>query len=166
MLTVPIDAIHKAVAILGSEGISDGDVESGIASFADNKLVARRLIDCIPEAFGIVLASHVGRINLPSTFSARLKSGNWKSFEFAVEPVFDLSLRIAADMYHAGDRATFGNVAKRSSIIVALNNALNSGASIEGATLSGPALIGVPAETYEAKSKPLWQKLFRGSSQA
>ena len=166
MLTVTTDVIHKAVAILGNGGISDDVIESGIESFAENKLVARRLIDCIPEAFGIVLASHVGKINVPSMFSARLSNGNWKSFEFRVEPIFDLSLRIATDMYHTGDRSTFGNVAERSSIIGALNKALNAGASIEGATLSGPALMGVPAETYETKSNSLWEKLFRGSSQA
>jgi len=166
MLTVPIDAIHKAIAILGVEGISESEIESSIASFSGNKMTARRLIDCVPEAFGIVLASHVGKINLPSTFSARSNSGKWKSFEFKVEPIFGESLRIASDMYHSGDRSTFGNIAKRSSMIDVVNNALNAGESIDGATLSGPALIGIPAETYEAKSKSLWQKLFRGSSQA
>jgi hypothetical protein len=166
MLTVPIEAIHQAIAILGVEGISESEVESGIASFTGDTMVARRLIDCVPEAFGIVLASHVGKINLPSTFSARSNGGKWKSFEFKAEPIFVESLRIAIDMYHSGDRSTFGNIAKRSSMIDVVNKALNAGESIDGATLSSPALIGISAETYEAKSKSLWQKFFRGSSQA
>jgi hypothetical protein len=164
MLTAPIETIHKAIAILGSEGLSASEVEAGIASFAESQALARRLIDCVPEAFGIVLASHIGKMNLPSTFSARSKGGQWKSFDFKVEPIFVESLRIATDMYHSGDRSTFGNVAKRSSIIDVVNKALNAGEPIDDATLSGPALIGVPAETYEAKS--LWQKVFRRWSQA
>jgi hypothetical protein len=93
-------------------------------------------------------------------------SGEWKHFELKVEPIFVESLRIATDMYHSGDRPTFGNVARRSSMIDGVNNALNAGESIDGATLSGPALIGIPAEVYEPKSKSLWQRFLRGSPQA
>jgi hypothetical protein len=166
MLTVQTEAIHKAIAILGVEGISESGVESDIASFAEDKMVARRLIDWIPEAFGIVLASHIGKINLPNTFSARSHSGEWKHFEFKAEPIFAESLRIAADMYHSGNRPTFATIAKRSSMLDVINNALNAGESIDGATLSGPALIGIPAEVYETKSKSLWQRLLRSSSRA
>ena len=166
MLTVPTEAIRKAIAVLGIEGTPEGTVESDIASLAGDKMVARRLIDWIPEAFGIVLASHVGKINLPTTFSAQSHGGEWKHFEFKVEPIFVESLRIATDMYHSGDRPTFGNIAKRSSMVDVVNNALNAGESIDGATLSGPALIGIPAEVYEARSKSLWQRFLRGSSQA
>jgi hypothetical protein len=166
MLTVPTEAIHKAIALLGVEGVSESEVESGIASFAGDKMVARRLIDWVPEAFGIVLASHIGKINLPATFSARSHNGEWKHFEFKVEPIFIESLRIATDVYHSGDRSIFGNIAKRSSMIDVVNKALNAGDSIDGATLSGPALVGIPAEVYEGKSKSPWQRFLRGSSQA
>ena len=166
MLTVPTNTIHKAIAALGVESTSDDEIDSDIAAFAEDKMVARRLIDWIPEAFGIVLASHIGKINLPTTFSARSRGGKWKTFEFKVEPIFAESLLIATDMYHLGDRSTFGNVAKRSSMIEVVNKALNAGESLDGATLSGPALIGIPAEVYEAKSKSFWQKFLRGASQA
>jgi hypothetical protein len=166
MLIVPTEAIHKTIAVLGVEGISENEVESTVASFAGDKMIARRLIDWIPEAFGIVLASHIGKINLPTTFSAQSHNGEWKHFEFKVEPIFVESLRIATDMYHSGDRPTFGNVAKRSSMVDVVNNALNAGESIDGATLSGPALVGIPAEVYEVKSKSPWQRFLRGLSQA
>jgi len=63
--------------------------------------------------------------------------------------MFHAALRLATDMYHAGPRSTFGNVALRSSMVSAINQALNEGVSFEGGTLSGPALIATPAEIYE-----------------
>jgi hypothetical protein len=166
MLAVPTEAIHKAIAVLGVEGIAESKVEANIASFAKDKMVARRLIDWIPEAFGIVLVSHIGKINLPATFSARSSDGQWKQFEFKVEPIFGEALRLAADMYHTGDRSAFGSIAKRSSMVDVVNKVLNAGDSIDGATLSGPALIGIPAEVYEANPRSMWRSLFRRRSPA
>ena len=166
MLPVPHDAILKTIAVLGVEGVAESKVEATIASFAKDKMVARRLIDWIPEAFGIVLVSHIGKINLPATFSARSRDGQWKQFKFEVEPIFGEALRLAADMYHSGDRSTFGNIAKRSSMVDVANKVLNAGDSIDGGTLSGPALIGIPAEVYEAKPRSTWRRIFRRSSPA
>jgi len=166
VLTVSHDAIHKAIAILGVDGTAESKVEADVASFASDKMVARRLIDWIPEAFGIVLVSHIGKINLPTTFSARSNDGQWKHFEFKVEPIFVEALHIATDMYHSGDRSAFGNIAKRSSMVDVVNKVLNAGDSIDGGTLSGPALIGIPAEVYEGRSTPIWRRLFRSSSPA
>jgi hypothetical protein len=163
MLAVPPDAIHKTIAILAIGGTAEAKVEADVATFATDKMVARRLIDWIPEAFGIVLASHIGKIHLPATFSARSSDGQWKQFEFKAEPIFVEALRIATDMYHSGDRSAFGNIAKRSSMVDVVNKALNAGDSIDGAMLSGPALIGVPAEVYEVKATPIWRRLFRSS---
>jgi hypothetical protein len=166
MLAVPADAIHKAIGALGVEGIAESTFEATIAPFAKDKMVARRLFVWIPESFGIVLVSHIGRINLPATFSARSSDGQWKQFEFKVEPIFGEALRLAADMYHSGDRSAFGNIAKRSSMVDVVNKTLNAGKSIDGATLSGPALIGIPAELYEAKSRSFWRRFFQKLSPA
>ena len=166
MLAAPSDSVHKAIVVLGQDGIAESKVEADIFSFTNDKMVARRLIDWIPEAFGIVLVSHVGKVNLPTTFSARSKDGQWKHFEFRLEPIFAEALRLATDMYHSGDRTAFGNIAKRSSMVDVVNKALNAGESIDWATLSGPALIGIPAEVYERGSRPIWRRLFRNSSPA
>lgn len=165
MLTVPTEAIQKTIAILGVEGIQDEEIESRVAALAMDKMVARRLIDWIPEAFGIVLASHVGKVHLPTTFSARSRSGQWRTFEFKLKPIFGEAISIATDMYHSGDRSIFANIAIRSSTVGAVNRALNAGASIDGAKLSGPALNGIPAEVYEAGSS-WWRRALRSSSQA
>jgi hypothetical protein len=159
---VTAEAIHKAIAILGVEGIPEGEVQASIASFAHDKMVARRLIAWIPEAFGIVLVTHLGKVNLPTTFSARSTDGEWKQFEFKLEPIFAEALRVASDMYHSSDRSAFGNVAKRSSTVDVVNKVLNAGNSIEGATLSGPALIGIPAEVYGPTPKSMWRRLLPG----
>lgn len=166
VLTVSTETLQRAIAILGVEGIRDGDVESRVAALAEDKMVAQRLIDWIPEAFGIVLASHVGKIQLPTTFSARSRSGQWRNFEFSAEPIFGEALKMATDMYHSGDRSVFGNIAQRSSTIDAVNRALDAGESIDGAKLSGPALNGIPAEVYEAKPRPWWRRVLRGPSPA
>ena len=153
MLTVPTDLIHKAIAILGIEGIDESKVEADIASFTEDSMVARRLIDWIPEAFGVVLVSHVGKIKLPTTFRARSRDGKWKHFDLKLEPIFVESLRIAMDMYHSGDRAKFGNIAKQSCVVDAVNKALNAGNAIDGGTLAGPAFNAIPAEVYEGQVK-------------
>lgn len=157
---VPADVIHKAIMVLGVEGIAEGEAEANIASFAHDNMVVRRLIAWIPEAFGIVIVSHLGKINLPSTFSARSSDGQWKQFEFKLEPIFAEALRLAADMYHSGDRVAFANIAKRSSTVDIVNKVLNARHSIDGATLSGPALMGIAAEVYDAEPTPMWRRLF------
>lgn len=164
MLTIPPETLHKAIATLGIEGIPASQVEADIASVAKDAMVARRLVVWIPEAFGIVLISHIGKINLPTTFSARAGDDKWHKFEFKVEPVFVESLRTATGMYHSGHRPTFGNIANWSSMLDVVNNMLNAGHSIEGATLSGPALIGIPAEVYGVRRDPLWQRVLRRPS--
>ena len=161
MLAVPTEVLHKAIAVLGTEGISDDEVEAGVAALAGDELLARRLIDCVPEAFGIVLASHVGKVRVPASFSARSRGGPWRSFPFDAEPIFAEAARIATDMYHSGDRAVLGNIAKRSAVLDVVNKALNAGDTIDGATLSGPALNGIPAEIYQATSRSPWLAFLR-----
>ena len=163
MQNVPIADFQRTIALLGEGERRDTEIEIGVARFAADKLTARRLIDWIPEAFGMVLLPHVGDVVLPTTFSALAKDGTWKQFAFDREPIFGLTLPIAAEMYHDGRRAVFAQIAKRSSSIVAANKALNAGQSLDGAVLGGPAMIGIPAEFYDVKAKPaatsFWRKL-------
>jgi hypothetical protein len=161
MLTVPAEKIRQVVAILGAEGITESEVEARVAALVQDKMVARRLIDWIPEAFGLILVSHIGKFNLPTSFSAKAADGRWIEFEFKSEPIFGEALQLGAEIYHAGPRSLFSNIAMRSSMVAVVNNALNAGGSLEGSALSGPALIGIPAETYGHQRPFSWRRLFR-----
>jgi hypothetical protein len=154
MLTIPIDQLHQTIALLGSDGITEDEVEAGVAAFAQDPMTARRLIDWIPEAFGLVLVSHLGKILPPKTFGAKASDGKWVEFDLKAEPIFIDTLSLAIEVYHSGPRSTFSNIALRSSMLGAVNEALNAGVSIDGAVLSGPALIGIPAEVYGYRTKP------------
>ncbi|WP_295748283.1 hypothetical protein [Undibacterium sp.] len=152
--------LQKAIDVIGRDGISDDEIEVEIFAFAQEQMLARRLIDWLPEIFGIVLVSHMGDIHLPNTFSAKDKRGKWIELEFKVEPIVQIAVKVATEMYHAGPRNTFSNIALRSSMVNVVNRALNQSESLNGARLSGPALIGIPAEIYLPPSKPFWQRFF------
>jgi hypothetical protein len=161
MLQASPELIQRAIAIIGRDGISEEHMEALVLDLTQDSMLARRLIDWLPEAFAMVFIPHLATVNLPTTFSARTRSGKWMEFEFQAEPIFAAAVRIGMDMYHSGPKNTFKNVVVRSSIVDAVNKALNDNVSIHGATLSGPALIGIPAETYLSKPKSLWGRLFQ-----
>jgi hypothetical protein len=160
MQIIPDEKIHRAISVLGVDGISESDIESRILAIAGDTMSARRLIDWIPEAFAAVLIPHVGKVNLPKTFSAKARSGKWIEFEFAREPVFVNAVPMAMDMYHSGYRAAFKIIVGRSSMLDVVNKALNAEASIDGATLSGPAMLGIPAEVYAKAQHSFWRRWF------
>ncbi|WP_434026802.1 hypothetical protein [[Pseudomonas] boreopolis] len=161
MLQVAPDLIERSIAIIGSDGISAEEIETNVLALAKDPMLARRLIDWLPETFGIVFVPHLANVNLPTTFSAKSSRGKWMEFEFKVEPIFPIALRFSMEIFHSGPRSTFSNIALRSSMVAVVNRALNEGASLDGATLSGPALIGIPAETYLPAPTSLWRRLFR-----
>jgi len=156
------ELIRKAIAILG-ESSDDTKTDNQLDKIVTGSIDVERLATWPPEAFAMVLISHSWDITLPKTFSAKSKNGSWKEFEFNREPIFVESLKVAQTMYHNGPRENFGNIAKRSAMLDAINSALNAGDSIEGASLAGPALLGVPAEIYEgsvtSKSSGLISKI-------
>lgn len=159
MLQVAPELIERSVEIIGSDGISNEVIESQILALSQDRMLARRLIDWLPEAFGLVFVPHLAKVVLPTTFSAKSSRGKWMEFEFKVEPIFPIAVRIGMEMYHAGPNKTFSNIALRSSIVNVVNQALNNGSPLDGATLSGPALIGISAETYLPPPKSLWRWL-------
>ena len=113
-------------------------------------------MDIIPEAFGLVVISHLapsGSISLPDTFSVQSANGDWQTVPIKDEPIFTAALLIAQNMFHNGPRECFKNISYRSALLDAVNNALNKAdsnlASLEGSTLSGPNFFGIPAEIYE-----------------
>jgi hypothetical protein len=161
MPMIPEDQLQHVVTILGSTAAQDVAMESKVQELVADKILAQRLLDWIPEVFGLVLVSHIGKVNLPRTFSAKSSDGRWVEISLDAEPIFKAVVPIAMAMFHSGPRDAFRNIAERSAILDTANNALNAGASLEGATLSGPALIGIPAEVYAKQSLSFWQKLFQ-----
>jgi hypothetical protein len=162
MTKVSVEDIQRAIAQLGEGERRDVEIEIAVARFAGDKMTVRRLVDWIPEVFGVVLLPHVAEVVLPVTFTARAQDGTWKEFPFEREPIVALTLPIAVALYNDGGRAVFSSVVKRSSMVVAVNKALNAGSSLDGVVLAGPAMSGIPAEFYDIKPKApasFWRKL-------
>ena len=151
-------SIEHCVAIIGDSAISDDEMEQKILSIVNDKLTSQRLICWIPEAFGYVFISHFDGAQMPTSFSAKYLNGNWGQFDFKNEPIFTMTIPIAQHMSHNGPRNVFQKISMRSSLVNAVNNALNGGSAIKDCTLSGPALIDIPADIYLAK-KP-WYRLW------
>ena len=71
--------VQAAIGILGNPDLSDDDIEHQVGELAQDAMLARRLIDVIPEAFGLIFVSHfksAETMELPSTFSAKDAQGD------------------------------------------------------------------------------------------
>jgi hypothetical protein len=147
MQTVALEIIRKVAELAGSD-LSPDDFEATAVQLVGEADVARRVIDWLPEAFGIVLVSHMGSITLPSTFMARDSLGSWIEIPLSNDPIFGQTLKLAQHMYDHGPREIFSALALRSSSVAAVNQALNAGESIDGSVLSPPSMLGLAAETY------------------
>lgn len=150
--------LEQIVTILGAvrsdEEHEQSPHEAETAALLGDAMLSRRAIDWIPEAFAIALLGHM-KVTPPKEFSARSSSGQWHKFPMKTDPIFVQAIRYALRDFHEGDRERFGIVAMRSSLLAAANQALHAGHSIEGASLSGLALIGIPAEVYDPTLGPL-----------
>jgi hypothetical protein len=153
------ELVRSCIPALGESGASPDDEALRIAALVADPMMARRLLVWIPEAFGFVLASHIGKIKFTGTFSAKNKHGQWVTLAVEREPIFAAALTAAMTMFHSGPRESFKNISGRSALLNAVDNALNAGQSLDGAMLSGPALIGIPAEVY-VRPPVWWRRLF------
>lgn len=151
--------LDKVVELIGSNSLAEDVIERQVLALVGDPMIARRAIDWIPEAFALVVAGHMDKVKLPTTFSAKGRDGVWHRFPLSAEPIFAQAMRKAAETFHHGPRDLFGAVAQRSGILDAVNKALNAGQDINGGTLSGPALIGIPAETYTLRPS-WWQRVW------
>jgi hypothetical protein len=145
--------IYQAVEILGAQPDADDAVEAQVRALVQDELTVRRLADVVPEAFGLVLASHLPgaeSMTLPDTFCAQDEDGEWVEFPLRREPIFVVALDIAQHTFHNGPRALIQNLADRSSLLAAINKALNAGGSLDGTTLGPPSFFGLPAALYQA----------------
>ncbi|WP_157649061.1 hypothetical protein [Burkholderia ubonensis] len=151
MKPISINTILAAVEILGAQECVDDEIEKRVRALVEDDMTMRRLVDIIPEAFGLVVASHLpsaSGMTLPDTFSVQDKSGAWRSVPITREPVFVAALEIAQHIFHSGPRHVLRNNAERSSIFAAVSKALDSGDSLEGSTLGGPAFLGLSISLY------------------
>ena len=86
MEALPSDLIYQAVKILGAQPDADDAVEAQVRVLVQDDLTVRRLADVVPEAFGLVLASHLpgaDNMTLPDTFCAQDEDGEWMEFPCA-----------------------------------------------------------------------------------
>ena len=128
--------------------LPDVECESAVLELLQDESLARRAIDWLPEAFGLVLVNHIEQLILPTTFKARDQEGCWVEIPFAAEPIFALALELGTFVYHNGPRDLFRSIAEGSSVVAAVNNALNAGAELKGAKLSSLEMFGLRAEAY------------------
>lgn len=144
--------VASAIDHLGNPELSVPEIEAAVLALAGgDAMLARRLIDVVPEGFGLVLVSHVesaATLQLPTEFSVQDAAGDWVDIPLTREPVFVAALLAAQRMFHAGPRLKFETVTNRSGLLHAVNNALNDGQSLDGATLGGPRFLGIPAAVY------------------
>ena len=147
------DLIYQAVKLLGAQrDASEEQEEEQLRALVRDELTVRRLADVIPEAFGLVLASHLPgaeNMTLPDTFCAQDDDGEWVEFSMRREPIFVVALDIAQHTFHNGPRALMQNLADRSSLLSTINKALDAGSSLDGTTLGPPSFFGLPAALYQ-----------------
>lgn len=150
----PVDAVlvERALALFARHAGTDDDdaaLEADMLDLAGEPMLARRLIDFLPEAFALLLMAHLApRPELPRTFKAQDDAGTWHAFDWKSEPVFVTGLRQAQHIFHAGPRNVFQATANRSAMLGAVSKALNAGESLEGGQVQPPCMLGVPAELY------------------
>jgi hypothetical protein len=153
--------LADAAAIVGANDATEEAIDAQVHALLGDRLLARRVIDWLPEAFALVLIPNITSVKLPTTFSARTRNGSWIEFRFDAEPIIQSAIHLGADMYVSGPRDLFRNVVNRSSLLAVVDKALNGKHDLKGVALSGPALIGVPAEVYLPQSRSLWGRLVR-----
>ena len=134
----------KQVALLVADrALTELERESQAHSITGSQELAQRALDWLPEAFGLVALSRIEGLVLPRTFSAKDGNGTWHVFPLSAEPLYAQAIALAHDI-----EIPFKAIAQQGSCVNAVDNALNSGVSLHGAELSGPALVGTPAEAY------------------
>ena len=136
--------LEQIAAIVADRSLSHADRESRATAIAGSSVLANRALDWLPEAFGLLALSQIPDFVPPTTFSAIDQDGAWHQFPFSAEPLFDLSIELARSTCNHLIRP----IGEQSSCVNAVDQALNAGHSLKGATISGPALVSVLAETY------------------
>lgn len=145
------DEVERAVLVFGEGDRNDERIEADMRALAGDAMTARRLVDVVPEAFGLLLIAHIpgcAEVTMPEGFRARDADGRWHEFRWGREPLFAQAAQIAARMFHEGPRARFQAIATRAAMVDAVNHTLNNESDLAGSTLGAPGFLGLPAELY------------------
>lgn len=161
-LAVEPEWVHAVFDLLGREDKSIEEIESEVLSMVVDAMTARRLIDWIPEVVALVIVAHVSDVKLPNTFSATSAQGRWVELKFDSEPIIAFAFTVASDAIHSERKEQALRVASRSATMAIVNRTLDAGHALEdmgGGSLSGPAMIGIPAEVYAPRKPSIWRRL-------
>jgi hypothetical protein len=146
-------AVVGAVAdVLGAQEHVDEQVTQRVAEFVARPITVQRLIDVIPEAFGLAFISRMPETRntlVPNTFLVMDNTGDWSELPMFCEPIFEMAFSKARHTFDNGPRTTVENNCNRSALISALSAALNANASLDGATFAPPAFADLPASLYK-----------------
>jgi hypothetical protein len=148
MRQISLETLSKIGALAVSR-LTLEKYESAVADLVCDPDLARRIIDWLPEAFGLILIGHMGDITLPKTFRVKDRSGQWIEIPFSREPIFADVLDFASLTYHNGPKHLFSSLAVQSSVVDTVNKALNAGEPLTGASLGPITMAGLSAETYD-----------------
>lgn len=142
------EVLKKVAELMALETHSEAETWKSISSLVGDPSLAKRAVEWLPEAFGYVLISRIPGVTLPKTFHVKDANGVWHELPFLVEPLAREAIELGLEAADSGLGDVFAKISLRSSIVAAVNSALNSGADISGATIAGPAFIKLPAEMY------------------
>lgn len=134
--------------LMASEGYPNAKSEQEISTLAGELGLAKRATEWLPEAFGHVLISHISGVILPMTFHVKDVNGYWHELPFTAEPLVRDAIELGVEAIDLGLGNIVAKISLRSSIVAAVNSALNSGTDISGAKISGPAFVNLSAEMY------------------
>ena len=148
MQSISTETLAK-MAELAASSSSPQRYEAAVLELVGDKQLAQRATDWLQEAFGLVLIAHMelGVVE-PTTFAARNSAGDWIEFPFATDPIFVEAFRLAVVIFHQGPREVFNALATTSSVFSVVNQALDQGASLQGAKLTPPRMFAMSAESY------------------
>jgi hypothetical protein len=161
-LAVDRNVLESAIRLLADSSLVDDKLDKLATSLHEDSMTIRRLLDWPPEAFGLVLIGHKWSLTLPQTFFAKDTRGRIREFPFTSEPIFAECVDIACQMLHNNDdRQGFTAIASRGAMLDTVHNAMEAGSKIDGRVLSGPILLGIPAEVYSSETRSPFQWLTR-----
>ncbi|WP_339386762.1 hypothetical protein [Vibrio caribbeanicus] len=118
---------------------------------------AERVSAFLPSAFCRIALSHKFDLGFPDSYKVEGQNGD---FSYKDEPIYKLGIEIASDIYHNEPELgeVFNSIVTRSAEFKAVNNALNKGAEIAGASLSATHYFGYKTL---GKKRGLFSRVFR-----
>jgi hypothetical protein len=147
------ESIHRTLEAYRKVTVtSEDDVVASLVAVGMSRLQAEKLVALVPLAFGRVLISHMEELEFATDAVLQAADGSSRSVDLRNEPIFARALEMAAEMYHRGANELFGPAAISSGELLAVNKALNSGATLAGAKFSEPRFLRVTFEEWRQGS--------------